>query len=104
MGAMGDRLRLVATTYMDDFLPLTPCWWLPALPVTPQGHEHIEEVLALFGEAVFAPGWSSLIEPCLQHPVGDEALESVGENVAGDAEIVDELVEPAHPEERVHEG
>ena len=102
MSAVGHRLRLVATTDMDDSLSLTPGRWLPSLAVAPQGHQDIEEVFALLGEPVLVPGRAILMEAA-QHAVADESLESIGEDVACDTEVVDELVEAAHAEECIAE-
>ena len=48
-------------------------------------------------------GWPILIRPRLEEPGTDQPLQTVGEHVAGDPEVVGELIEPPDTEKRIAE-
>jgi hypothetical protein len=75
--------------------------WVPPVPPSPDGHEHVEEVPAAIGEEVLVAGWVLLIGAGGEDAVADERIEAVGEDVAGDVEVAAEVLEAADAEEGV---
>src|SRR4051812_39863648 len=59
------------------------------------------EVEPLLAEAVLEALGALLVAVALDQALVDQPLEPLGQDVARDAEIALEVVEPAHPEERV---
>jgi hypothetical protein len=73
----------------------------PAISPSPEGEQHIEQILALGGQQVFIPGRVVLIAMGLENPGGHEAIESLGEDVPSDPEIFLPVVKPPHAQERI---
>src|SRR6266511_6105492 len=79
-------------------------WWLVGeVAVTPlhQRKQDEAEFAALLGEPVLESLGSLVVGDALEHALGDEAVQAVGEHVARDAEAVEELVEATMAENDV---
>ena len=72
-------------------------------PVAPlaHGHHHVPQVAALFGEPVLRARRMITVGDAREDPVFDEAVQPLGEDVAGDAQARLEIVKAGHPEECV---
>lgn len=97
--AVGDGIRLVPTVRMYGAAPVGIGGGVPPFSVGPQGHEDVEEILALRREEIVMARRMLLILAGGHGPCCDESLETVGEGVAGDPETFDELVESTETEE-----
>ena len=75
----------------------------PLVAPLPQRREHGPQLAAHVGEHVVAAPARLLVRAALHHAGVDERVESRGEDVAGDAEPVVELLEAGDAEERVAE-
>src|SRR6266496_509431 len=80
-----------------------PRWLIGEVAVTPlhQRKQDEAEFAALLGEPVFESLGSLVVGDALEHALGDEAVQAVGEHVARDAEAVEELVEATMAENDV---
>ena len=65
-----------------------------AIAPVEQGDHHGPQVEAPLGEEVLVAGGSLLVRPLLEDPLVDQPREPRGEHVAGDAEVLLDLVEP----------
>jgi hypothetical protein len=74
---------------------------LPLVSEMPHCKKHVKEISSLVGEPILVTRRVVLIRDRLQDPVGDELLESVGEDIARNLEIALEVVEPPYAEEHV---
>ncbi len=80
-----------------------PRWLVGEVAVTPlhQRKQDEAEFAALLGEPVFESLGSLVVGDALEHALGDEAVQAVGEHVARDPEAVEELVEATMAENDV---
>lgn len=69
-------------------------------PLTQRGH-HRPQSSALVGEHVVVSASGLVVDPAFEHPRADESVEPVRQDVAGDAESLDEVIEAADAEEGI---
>ena len=74
---------------------------VPPVAPTHQGNKSRGEVCSLGGEAVLVAYRSVLVGDAVHDLELDQALQPVGEEVSGDAEVQPEVLEAAHPTEQV---
>ncbi len=74
-------------------------------PVAPLPHrgQHLPEIASLIGEPVVVTDRVFLVGDAVEDTVGEEMVEPLGEDVAGDAESLLEVVEARDPEKGVPE-
>jgi hypothetical protein len=101
VGADDDARRGLSTPEMDEMPFGVLGHRIPPVPPPPQGEQDVEQVLPFGGQDVLVAGRPVLVGTGLQDAGGDEAVEPLAEDVAGDAQILGEVVEPPDPEERV---
>jgi hypothetical protein len=101
MTAVGHGDGFVPAVDVVDPLMLGVRRRVPALPICPQGHQDVEEVLALLRELVLEANRVVLIGHRLNYPDTDKAFETTGERVACDAKAFDELVEATDTKESI---
>ena len=73
----------------------------PAVTPAPESEHHVHQILPLVGEPVLVTRRVFLVLDGFEDPGGDEALESVGEDIAGNPEVFGKVIEPADAHERI---
>jgi len=91
----------MATVEMDEVAGLHPRCWRPPITPPPQSEQDIDQILAVLGEHIFVPGWMLLVTAGLHHAGSNQSVETIGEDVAGDAQIVVKIFEASDPHEEV---
>ena len=80
---------------------VVPCCREVAVGPAHQPDDHRIQVEGAVGQPVLVPVGVGAIAHALEHPVGDELSQALGEDVARDAEVALHLAIAAHPEERL---
>lgn len=99
VGASGHHVGGVPAVFVDGDAGDVRVFPFVAEP--PHCEEDVEEIPALVGEPVLMARWVVLVGDCLQDAVGDQLLQPVRKDVAGDLQVALEVVEAADAKEDV---
>jgi hypothetical protein len=74
---------------------------VPPVPPATESHQNVEQILAFLGQPILVTRRSLLVEASVENSGLDQSREPVGENVAGDSQILLKIVKSPNAQEGV---